>query len=94
MDYYYCNYMFIVIVATRNIVVCNCSLCSSYSLLFNSLNMSSNNMLLRRKTNAKEVVVDKLATKRLYRFSLLSHSFRDGRQEKIVGINLILSRLR
>ena len=44
----------------------NCRLFSSYSILFNSLNMSVNNMLLRRKTNAKEVVVDKLATKRLY----------------------------
>ena len=44
----------------------NCRLFSSYSVLFNSLNMSSNTMLLRRKTNVMGVVVDKLATKRLY----------------------------
>ena len=71
MDYYYCNCIYnYCIVAVRN-----CRLFSSYSVLFNSLNMSANNMLLRRKTNAMEVVVDKLATKRLYRSKLYSYGF-------------------
>ena len=40
-----------------------CSLFRSYFILFNSLNMSSMNMLLRRKTSAKVGVVEKLAAK-------------------------------
>ena len=43
-----------------------CSLFRSYFILFNSLNMSFSNMLLRRKTNAKGGVVEKLAVKRAF----------------------------
>ena len=46
--------------------MCKCSLISSYFVLFNSLNMSSNNMLLCRKTNAKFGVVERLAVKRAF----------------------------
>ena len=51
-----------------------CSLFRSYFTLFNSLNMSSSNMLLRRKTNAKVGVVEKLAVKRAFMSELLVRS--------------------
>ena len=51
-----------------------CSLFSSYFILFNSLNMSFSNILLRRKTNAKGGVVEKLAVKRAFSASKI-HSY-------------------
>ena len=61
-----------------------CSLISSYSILFNSLNMSSNNMLLRRKTNAKVGTVERLAVKRAFSCFFLKQ-FHINIQGKKIG---------
>ena len=50
--------------------MCNCSLFRSYFILFNSLNMSSVNMMLRRNANGKSGVVEKLASKRSFNCSV------------------------
>ena len=51
--------------------MCKCSLCSSYFILLDSLNMSSFNMVNRRNANVKSVV-EKCAANRLYSGHVLS----------------------